>query len=166
MQARAMEAVVLLGESLMHRTGLLEEYQGTYVTLEEIEGKELTPVMVDGFNNYYETDWSVRVPLQRSIYQGAYLGEEERAMRISEYHLRRDKLSSDFVKAKMKQELGWNSYLRDYAKPIEIEGADEAYYAGYMSMQYLFIRQGEEVTCVFYLGGGKLEEKASLFIQK
>lgn len=161
-----LEAVVLLGESLMHRTGLLEEYQGTYVTLEEIEGKELTPVMVDGFNNYYETDWSVRVPLQRSIYQGAYLGEEERAMRISEYHLRGDKLSSEFVKAKMKQELGWNSYLRDYAKPIEIEGADEAYYAGYMSMQYLFIRQGEEVTCVFYLGGGKLEEKASLFIKK
>ncbi len=160
-----LEAVVLIGEGLTHRTGLLEDYKGTYVTLEEIEGKELTPAIVDGFNNYYETDWSIRVPVQRSIYQGAYLGEEERAMRISEYHLRGEKLSTDFLKAKMKQELGWNSYLRDYAKPIEIDGADEAYYAGYMSMQYLFIRQGEDITCVFYLGSGKLDEKANLFLK-
>ncbi|MCF0135633.1 MAG: hypothetical protein HUJ69_04340 [Lachnospiraceae bacterium] len=159
------EVLILIISLLISRNDLLTAYPDAYVTLEETAGKEIVSAEVDGFSNYYVKNYSIFVPVQTILYQGGYTGEESRVLRTSIYETATLKMAEDLFDAKVVSELGWNVYLEEYSQALELEGADEAVYAGYNSYQYLFLRQGKKITVVFYLGSEKLEDKASLFLK-
>lgn len=159
------ELIVFLIGMLNYKTAPLETYKGAYVTLSDIEDGEVESAEVDGYSNYYISQKSIFVPRQEILYQGGYVGEDSRALRTTTLVCASEEIASSMLQSRMSEDLSWNSFMKDYAVSMDELGADEAFYAGYNNMQYLYFRQGKTLTCVFYLGKEKLNDRAALFVK-
>ena len=61
----------------------------------------------------------------------------------------------------MEARMDWNQILMKWKIEAEV---DEAYAAGYMGFQYLFLRDGKRMVTVYYYGEQDLNEHMDLFV--
>ena len=89
------------------------------------------------------------------------------AMRTMEYTCLTSSLAHQLLIGRMRTQLSWNSLVNG-EELMEEEWAkefDEAYRAGYQSMQYLFLRKGNKVMTIFYLGDANLVDSGEAITQ-
>lgn len=143
--------------------GELKDLNDGYVALSSLESGTFHPQAFENFENTYVTKRSFSVPYQRTIRQGGADGEMTSiVMRTEEYRTRSEKRAKELLEACIQKETGWNTIMDP--EELEVSGVDEAYYTGYQSLQYLFLRQGEKVAVVYYIGSVQLDEKAEAFV--
>ena len=116
-----------------HRGGEVDPQTPELLTLSEIEGTEVEKVVVDGFPGTIRQDFSLLVP----------------------------SFAKELLIARMEAQLNWNIFIS--ASPIQVDGAEQAYYAGYQGYHYLFMRNGNKIVTVFYNGDLKLSDHALAF---
>lgn len=160
---------VLLGVELVccivrfaaHRGGEVDPQTPELLTLSEIEGTEVEKVVVDGFPGTIRQDFSLLVPSQRVVRFAAKAGEEQVVTRICQYQALNEGFAKELLIARMEAQLNWNIFIS--ASPIQVDGAEQAYYAGYQGYHYLFMRNGNKIVTVFYNGDLKLSDHALAF---
>lgn len=134
-----------------------------FTTMEEVEGVEVAEEFYrKEYGNTVKLARSFLVPVQLEVRQSGRTGSGvEPAMRIRYDEAVSEGMAQSLLTARVAVDLGWNDRIQ--AAKLEVAGADEAYLAAYQSMQYLFLRRGEKVVSVFYVGEQELSEKAELF---
>lgn len=178
----------LLVRGLTHRRSSLADASYSYLTLTELEGQEVLPYDVDNYPNDITRDYAFFVPKQITIRQAGLIPapEEEaseEAVPDDPYTLEDNPYENVWEQVSMSTtiyktisvrtaenlfrsleafKLHWNDLIK--VQTLEVEGADEAVYAGYQSMQYLLLRKGRTLCLVFYLGDINLNEAAENFV--
>ena len=132
------------------------------VSLRDIEGEGFEEEDSRRFDNSvsFQTSWAV--PKQYDFRLAGRDGEGlPVTMQVCLYEVAWDDLAAPMLEAIMKARMGWNQILMQWEIESEVE---EAYAAGYMGFQYLFLRDGNRIVTVYYYGEQDLNEHMDLFV--
>lgn len=140
----------------------IDEAELSYVSLADVEGAELSGERASRrFDNTasFETSWAV--PVQYDLRMSGQTADGfGTTMQVCLYEASSERVAASLFEAIMAKRQSWNQILMQW----EIEAdVDEAYAAGYMGFQYLFLREGKRMVTVYYYGRQDLTEKAGLF---
>ena len=164
----ALEVVLVLAGLLRHQTGSLSKASFDYFSLSNVAQGELKEVVVEDYGNTYTLDGSLLIPWQLETRQSAGIEDNRTvAMRTLEYRCLTKGLAHDLLVGSARTQLSWNPLAN--AEPLTeapfAGQVDEAYKAGYQSMQYLFLRKGNKVLLIFYLGDVSLTEVGEKIVE-
>ena len=141
----------------------VEEAGISYVSLEELEGGNVEKTASQRFNNSVSYSTSFAVPKQ---YDLRMAGRTEDGlpvtMQVCLYEVAWEGLAAPMFEAIMQARMDWNQILMQWKIEADVE---EAYAAGYMGFQYLFLRDGKRIVTVYYYGEQDLNEQVDLFVE-
>lgn len=134
------------------------------VTLDDLEGETISySEYRKEFGNTVSYASSMLAPRQYEFrMSGQTASGREPVLRIQLYDLVFGNMADAVMDAVIRSNLSWASAIQQ--QELSVEGTDRAVYAGYYDMQYLFMRQGNRVLAVFYLGDQDLDEQAGQFV--
>lgn len=141
---------------------LTEEADIEFVSLKDIEGDGFEEAASARFDNSvsFQTSWAV--PKQYDIRMAGQDAEGlPVTMQVCLYEVAFEGLAAPMLEAIMEARMDWNQILMQWEIDVEV---DEAYAAGYMGFQYLFLRDGKRIVTVYYYGEQDLNENMDLFV--
>ncbi len=152
--------LVLQGQSWQRP---VEEADIKYVSLADLEGAGFAKTVSQRFDNSVSFETSFAVPKQYDFRMAGKNAEGlPMTMQVCFYETAAESLAEPMFEAIMAARTDWNQILMQW----EIEAdVDEAYAAGYMGFQYLFLRDGDRMVTVYYYGQQELNEQLDLFLE-
>ncbi len=134
-----------------------------YVSLAGLEGEGFAKTVSQRFDNSASFDTSFAVPWQYDLRMaGKNADGLPVTMQVCFYEVAAESLAEPMFEAIMAARMDWNQVLMQWEMEADV---DEAYAAGYMGFQYLFLRDGERIVTVYYYGEQDLNEQADLFVE-
>lgn len=133
-----------------------------FVSLADLETDGFSSAVSQRFNNTVSFETSFAVPKQYDLRMaGKNADGLPVTMQVCLYETASEGLAEPLFEAIMTARMDWNQILLQW----EIEAdVDEAYAAGYMGFQYLFLREGSRMVTVYYYGEQDLSEQVDLFV--
>ena len=158
-------AALLLAEVILIlvRQGQSWEKPVAEADLAEVEGEGYSQVgSSQRFDNEVSFCTSFAVPKQYDFrMSGKNANGVPVTMQVCYYDVANAALAEPMFEAIMEAKMNWNQILMQWEIEAEVE---EAYAAGYMGYQYLFLRDGDHLMTVYYYGEQDLTEKVDLFV--
>ncbi len=133
-----------------------------YVSLAEMEGEGFAKTVSKRFDNSASFDTSFAVPRQYDLRMaGKNADGLPVTMQVCFYEVAAESLAEPMFEAIMAARMDWNQILMQWELEADV---DEAYAAGYMGFQYLFLREGQRIVTVYYYGEQDLNEQTDRFV--
>lgn len=163
-------AALLLGEVVLiavrqgqSRERPVEEADIEYVSLADLEGEGFVQTVSQRFDNSVSFDTSFAVPRQYDLRMAGKDAESlPVTMQVCFYETATESLAEPMFEAIMAARMDWNQILMQWELEADV---DEAYAAGYMGFQYLFLRDENRMVTVYYYGQQELNERLDLFVE-
>ncbi len=140
----------------------VEEAGIEYVSLADMEGGGFSRTVSQRFDNSVTFRTSFAVPKQYDLRMaGKNADGLPVTMQICFYETVSEDLTEPILEAIMQARMDWNQVLMQW----EIEAdVDEAYAAGYMGFQYLFLCDENRILTVYYYGEQDLNDQVDMFV--
>ena len=157
------EGVLILVRQGQSWERAVEEADIEYVSLADLEGEDFAKTVSQRFDNSASFDTSLMVPRQYDLRMAGKDAEGlPVTMQVCFYETAAESLAEPMFEAIMAARMDWNQILMQWELDADV---DEAYAAGYMGFQYLFLRDGDRMVTVYYYGQQELNEQLDLFVE-
>ena len=133
-----------------------------FVSLAQLENEGFVEGSTQRFDNAVSFNTSFAVPKQYDFRMSGKSAEGlPVTMQVCYYEVATEGLAAPLFEAIMEARMDWNQILMQWEMDADV---DEAYAAGYMGFQYLFLREGDRMVTVYYYGEQDLTAQAELFV--